>query len=335
MEVEVTSVESINVDECIIGATTVAHEIYVTQNGLPSTKGITYVSSNENVATVDSENVTITGEGTAIISVLYDGLPVHSFEVTATNVWYPVYTTDDFLDARADGSKKYKLMNDIDFQEAEIESGPRGIYYAGTIDGQGYSVKNFTLVKLSTASDVCFSLFGGLDGTIKNLNIVGVKTSHFGGVIAEYVRYGTIDNCLVEVTINSMAYVNGKLQNLNTNANSGAFAYRLNNAAATLKNSISIITIEITEPEHVTLLETWYGAFVGRNSGTIDNCQAIVLSNHTLKPTTSTSSNKAPNENCVVYNSIEEFYAGVEQNNYPGWVFDANKEALPYVGVAK
>ena len=335
IEVEVTSVEAINIDQCIVGETTVAHEILVLQNGVESTKNITYSSSNEAIATVDDTNVTITGEGTATISVLYDGLPVHSFEVTATNVWYPIYTTTDFLNARSDGSKNYKLMNDIDFKDAEIESGPRGVYYAGTIDGQGYTVKNFTLVKLSTASDVCFSLFGGLDGTIKNLNIVGVKTSHYGGVIAEYVRYGTIDNCLVEVTINSMAYVNGVLQNLNTNANSGAFAYRLNNAAATLKNSISVITIEITEAEHVALLEKWYGAFVGRNSGTIDNCQAIVLSNHTLKPTTSTSSNKEPNANCVVYNSIEDFYKGVNQSQYSGWVFDENKEALPYVGVAK
>ena len=119
---------------------------------------------------------------------------------------------------------------------------------------------------------------------------------------------------------------------MQTNVNGGAFAYRLNSVNAKLVNCISVVTIAVTNEANVAILETWYGAFVGRNTGTIDNCQSIILSENTLKPSTSTSANNAPNANCNIYSSISAFYEAVSESSYPTWVFDANKVALPYVG---
>ena len=339
LTLDVESIESVTIADCIIGDANsiIAHEISVSQNGTLITSGITYASTNEKVAVVDSTNITLKGAGSASIQVLYNGVEIHSFIVTVGNVWYPVRTTEEFLAAKADGSKNYKLMNDIDFNDSEIEAGHKEVYFAGIFDGQGYTLKNFTLVKTSipynNAIPVDVSLFGGLDGKVINLNITGAKMPSIGGVIAGYVRNGSIENCFVEVTITSMTLkADGSQQNMQTNVNGGAFAYRLNSANAKLVNCISVITIEVTDSANVGILETWYGAFVGRNAGTIDNCQAIVLSGHTLKPSTSTSSNNAPNDNSTIYSSINEFYESVSESSYPGWIFDSNKIELPYVG---
>ena len=66
----------------------IAHEISVSQNGTPITDGITYASTNEKVAIVDSTNITLKGAGSASIQVLYNGVEIHSFNVTVDNVWY-------------------------------------------------------------------------------------------------------------------------------------------------------------------------------------------------------------------------------------------------------
>ena len=336
LTLDVESVESIEVSDCIIGESDsiVAHQISVSQNGVPVTNGITYTSTNNAVATVDEENVTLIGAGSATIEVLYNGVTIHSFTVTVNNVWYPVRTTDEFLAAKADGSKNYKLMNDIDFEAVDVEAGLKEVYYAGIFDGQGYTIKNFTLVKSTkSGAGIDVSLFGGLNGKVINLNITGVKMPSVGGVIAGYVKNGSIENCLVEVTVSSMTLkADGSQQNMQTNVNGGAFAYRLNSANAKLVNCISVVTIAVTDESNVAMLETWYGAFVGRNTGTIDNCQSIVLSENTLKPSTSTSSNNAPKDNSKIYYSISEFYESVNASSYPGWVFDENKEALPHIG---
>ena len=339
LTLDVESIESIVVDNCIIGEadSIFKHEIKVSQNGTPFTNGISYASTNEAVAIVDTTNVTLKGIGSAIIQVLYNGVEIHSFNVTVNKVWHPVRTVEEFLDAKADGSKNYKLMNDIDFENIDVESGFKEVYFAGIFDGQGYTIKNFTLVKSTkTGAGVDVSLFGGLDGKVINLNIKGVKMPSIGGVIAGYVKNGSIENCLVEVTVDSMTLkADGSQQNMQTNVNGGAFAYRLNSANAKLVNCISVVTIAVTNEANVAILETWYGAFVGRNTGTIDNCQAIILSEHSLKPSTSTSANNAPNANCNIYDSISAFYDAVNETNYPGWVFDENNEILPYFGSNK
>lgn len=340
LTIDVESIESITISDCIIGEanSVFAHKICVSQNGTPITNGITYASTNVNVAVVDSTNVTLKGAGTTSIQVLYNGVEIHSFTIKVNNVWHPVRTAEEFLAAKADGSKNYKLMNDIDFEDAEIEAGHKEVYFAGIFDGQGYTLKNFTLIKTTipynNAIPVDVSLFGGLDGKVINLNITGAKMPSIGGVIAGYVKNGSIENCFVEVTINSMTLkADGSQQNMQTNVNGGAFAYRLNSANAKLVNCISVVTITVTDTANVGILETWYGAFVGRNSGTIDNCQSIVLSGHTLKPSTSTSNNKAPNDNSKIYDSVSAFYDAVSESSYPGWVFDSNNELLPYIEI--
>ena len=337
VQIDVTSVDAIVADECLVGETTIAHEIVVTQNGLPSTDGITYVSSNEKVATVDSENVTITGEGTATISVLYNDLPVHQFDVTATNVWHPVYTAEDFLKigtSQDTMSLKYKLMNDIDFEGAEVESFSSNATkttksFIGVFDGQGYTLKNFTLVKSTMASaGKEVSLFGnvGVDttktGIVKNLNVTGAKMAAPGAVIVSWLMNGsTVENCSVEVTVTDPSGATGGNY-------CGGIVMRAQ-AGSIIKDCVAALTINGT-PNTGKL-----GAIVGNNLTTVTNCQAIDLSEKGLNTIAYANGSGSKVVDSSVYSSISAFYEAVSESSYPGWVFDANKEALPYVGVAK
>ena len=249
LTLEVTSVENIVVAECITGESdsVVPHNINVTFNGETYTEGITYVSTNEAVATVDSTNVTILGEGTTIIKVLYNGVEIHSFTVTATVVYHAVRTVEDFKAIGtnlATMSLKYKLMNDIDFEGQEVNGlsaygTVSTLVFNGVFDGQGYSFMNMKLAKSNwTGAGVDESLFGALwyDTTIiKNLSVIGAEIDSCGGVIASRVHSGTIENCYVEVTVTGT-------NNVKANYDIGAIAYCVQ-AAGIIKNCISTVTI--------------------------------------------------------------------------------------------
>ena len=346
LTVEVTSVESITVEECTIGEadSIIVHNINVTQNGNAFSDGITYVSSDESVATVDSTNVNILGAGIATINVMYNGVAIHSFNVTVSSVWHPVRTAEEFLAIGTDATTmaaKYKLMNDIDFEGAEVESlathysnndNADRVNFTGVFDGQGYTLKNFTLLPSSIAGNkgeaALFGYVNGATASIKNLNITGVKMNGYGGVIATWVNKATIENCFVEVTVTSMVKADGTA--IGDKENGGAIAWRAQNDSI-IKNCITVITIA----EGVD--GTWFGAIVGYNLTPIVNCQAIVLSGDTLKAYPSEHKNNTDSlENCAVYTSISDFYDGVDTSLYSdAWVFDVNKEELPYVGNSK
>ena len=339
LTIDVTSVGSIIVDEVILGEANsiIAHEISVSRSGNPITEGISYVSSNELVATVDATNVTIKGEGTATISVLYNGNEIHSFDVTVNSVWYPVRTVEQFLAIGTDQttmSYKYKLMNDIDFENAEVESFSSNATKAtksfiGVFDGQGYTLKNFTLVKSTLASaGKEVSLFGnvGVDttktGIVKNLNVTGAKIAAPGAVLVSWLMNGsTVENCSVEVTVTDPSGATGGNY-------CGAIVMRAQ-AGSIIKDCVAAIAIN-GSPNTGKL-----GGIVGNNLTTISNCQVIDLSGKGLKVFAYAGATTGKSTNSVVYTSVSAFYESVSESSYPGWVFDANKEALPYVGVAK
>ena len=339
LTIDVTSIGSVTVEECILGGanSVIEHQILVSRNGTPITEGITYVSSNELVATVDATNVTIKGEGTATIKVLYNGNEIHSFDVTASNVWHPVYTAEDFLKigtSQDTMSLKYKLMNDIDFEGAEVESFSSNATKAtksfiGVFDGQGYTLKNFTLVKSTMASaGKEVSLFGnvGLDttktGIVKNLNVTGAKMAAPGAVIVSWLMNGsTVENCSVEVTVTDPSGATGGNY-------CGAIVMRAQ-AGSIIKDCVAAIAIN-GSPNTGKL-----GGIVGNNLTTISNCQVIDLSGKELKVFAYAGATTGKSTNSAVYTSVSAFYEAVSESSYPGWVFDANEEALPYVGVAK
>ena len=329
LPLEVTSVESITVEECISG-TENAHNISVTLNGEAYSDGITYTSSNEAVATVDATNVKLLSEGTAKISVLFNGVEIHSFDVTISTVWYPVRTIDDFMAINTDATtraRKYILMNDLDFEGAEFagfsSSKNQTVPFAGTFDGNGYSIKNIKPVQCATAGSTADrSIFGvlGVGAVIKNLSVTGAEMTGWGGVIASYVlKQAVIENCYVEVTVTGTDSV--KTQN-----DLGAFVFRLQ-ANATIRNCISVVTVA----EGVDT--TYVAGVVGMNLGKIENCQTIVTSGNELKVFTSEhASVKGTVSNSAVYTSAQAFYEAVDTTLYSSqWVFDANKQELPYL----
>lgn len=320
--------------EYILGVseTSIPHNVVVTCGGSPCLNSdLKFTSSNNNVVLSDSINLYIIGDGTACVYVSYKDEIVDSFDVKVT-VYHPVRTAEEFIAIGTDPttmSYKYKLMNDIDFGNTEVaslssQSIKPSLYFSGVFDGQGYTLKDIVLVKSvleNAGEDV--SLFGSLDGkaVVKNLNVTGVKTTGFGGVIASWIYYGsTVENCFVEVTISETAS-GGKY--------GGGIAYRAQEGAI-VRDCITAVTI--TEGQSTTN----YGAIIGNNLTTLTNCQSIVTADNSLNLYAKTGSTSAGAENSHVYNSISSFYESVEKALYSDiWYFDTLGKELPHLIIAK
>lgn len=135
-------------------------------------------------------------------------------------------TVQDIIDLAAskDYNKfenKYCLVNDIDFQGAEIQ--PLGgwdnndLAFNATFDGRGYALMNFKINNPENCKSTDGNYFGCClfpfinAGTVKNLNLIGVNftATGFVGGIAGKCESGIIENCFVQGgTVNSlMGYV--------------------------------------------------------------------------------------------------------------------------------
>ncbi|MCF0213146.1 MAG: FimB/Mfa2 family fimbrial subunit [Muribaculaceae bacterium] len=111
--------------------------------------------------------------------------------------------------------KTVKLMNDIDcggnfiqpMGDNTVDVFP-GHSFAGTFDGQGFTIKNFK-VETSEPINAAAGLFGTLTGTVKNVNVDNavINSTHYAGGIVGYANSGaTIENCKVtNSTITSVA----------------------------------------------------------------------------------------------------------------------------------
>ena len=320
--------------EHIIGVSlnNIAHNVVVTENGqYYQGSDIEFISSSPDVANVDEANVNVVGEGTSTITVNYKGLPIKTFEVKVVN-YHPIFTIEDFKAIGTNSntmSYKYKLMNDIDFRGATVNSlssyGSRNtLAFTGVFDGQGYTFSNMVLAKsLVPDSAADASLFGYInakDAVIKNLNVSGAKLGSRGGVIATWVDNGTIENCFVDVEITGTA---DAIQYYNI----GGIAWRAQ-AASNIKNCIVAVTIA----DGVDT--TRVGAIVGMNLTNITNCQAIVLSENELSVYRDEHEIvKGSLTDSAVYTSVESFYANIDITKYSDiWVFDPNAQLLPFVG---
>ena len=88
------------------------------------------------------------------------------------------------------------LANDIDLQGAEWEPiGNKEHAFAGTFDGQEYTVSNFKVTEKAGWA----GLFGRVQGTVKNLNVknVTIEANHYAGAIVGQ-GYVYMDNCHAE-----------------------------------------------------------------------------------------------------------------------------------------
>ena len=275
--VAVTSIDSIEVEEVVLGddECTIAHKINVTQNGLTVSEGVVFISSNTLVATVDNRNIVIVGEGTAKISVLYNNVEVHYFEVTINNVWRLVSTVEEFLAIGNDKttmSYKYKLINDIDFEGATITefsswdtwNADNADIFSGIFDGQGYTISNFKpIVKNNTNNPSIFGYMG--EGSIvRNVNFTGVIGEERFSLVSSYCL-GTIENVYAEIE-----YISTEASKPNANNPAGTLVGKVQ-SKATIKNCV--VNLTLIEGAQTTYL----GALAGRvyTGAQITNCYVL------------------------------------------------------------
>ncbi len=185
--------------------------------------------SSENAATLSGNTLTIksgTIGRTFNIELLIDGLKAYSLGVTVKKESYSggygtaqqpylINTKSDLLSLLGDLSSSnsdYQLASDIDLQGEKIDVGGSGTSSAfeGTLDGNGYSIKNCT-VKASSFNNgfPYIGLFGRNNGTIENLTLDNVVCLTNGlavinnsnvtlssGILTGY-NAGIISNCQV------------------------------------------------------------------------------------------------------------------------------------------
>lgn len=184
--------------------------------------GVTYSSSDENVATVDeSGTVTAVGAGECEINVNYNGDEYVGLVKVSVRGWTRITTPEEFSAMRSALGLNYCLVGDIDFEGAEFEtitpwteSDNDKNYFHGTFDGNGFSVKNVTIVGNNRG------IWGrtGTSAVIENTvfdNIVfkpeqGATQQTTFGVVS--FNTGIIQNCIVRATAyagNSTDYRSG------------------------------------------------------------------------------------------------------------------------------
>ncbi len=175
-------------------------------------------------------------------------------ELNMTNAGTPA-ALKALLNATPDGH--FVLTEDLDFAGA-IWVG--AIDFAGTLDGNGYSIKNFS-INYNAGSDngSCPYVFASNSGTIENLKFVysfdEAYNNHQAGLIK--INKGTVENVYFDITVNQSTSDYNQL-GLVASDNNG-----------TIKNCV----LDVKIGSGVTLATDAAGlvAFYNRNGGNIEN----------------------------------------------------------------
>lgn len=134
-------------------------------------------------------------------ALLFMALPVGAGFIAAANFipegFTPIHTADELEGIGNNAGGCYILMNDIDLSGSSLY--PLALDFSGTLDGNGFTVSNFSLL----AQEGYIGLLGRNRGTVKNLNITNCSitsyTSYIGCIAA--LNCGSIFNCNVEASI--------------------------------------------------------------------------------------------------------------------------------------
>ncbi len=127
---------------------------------------------------------------------------------------YEIGSFDDLLAIDQDLTANYVLTDHIEFPEEEPPIAPLGFEeeeyegdnfaFTGTLDGQGFEIRNFEIEGFSSYTNSGAGLFGniGEGGTVRNLNIVNIEVSGNDDVGALVGRFdggeeGAIENVSV------------------------------------------------------------------------------------------------------------------------------------------
>ncbi len=219
--------------------------------------------------TVNGEAVTLTAgsytvpavTAAPVITVTVKEKPadVKPTELNMTNAGTPA-ALKALLNATPDGH--FVLTEDLDFAGAVWVG---GTVFTGTLDGNGYSIKNFS-INFNAGDDngYCPYVFASNSGTIKNLKLVysfdAAYNNHQAGLIKS--NTGTVENVYFDITINQSTVAYNQL----------GLVASSNGEGGTIKNCI----INVTVGSDVTFADTTAGLVsFYNNAATIENVYVV------------------------------------------------------------
>ena len=200
----------------------------------------------------------------------------------------------------------YVLTSNLDFNGIATQPiGNANNHFTGTIDGQGYTIKNYVGGASTDNADGgvaarSFIAYVGAGGVVKNLgleytNQYWTRMAPIGG------NYGTLENLYFKTN-----FPRATLTNDATNITGGITS--VNYAGSVVRNCIVDVTFAATA---ITSSNT--GAAVGRNiNGTIQNCYAVC--NVTALKIAKTKEGTAKETNVGVYANVTDLVAAQSAN---------------------
>lgn len=252
-----TNIDQQTID-ILIGEThptdSVDYELVVLENDLPYAGVVDITSTNPLVATATSTEIVALGDGVTTIEFRVNDVLLHSIEVKV-NAWNPVRTKEDFLAIGTDAttmSKKYLLLNDIDFEGEQINAfsswhtnNASGLAFVGYFNGNGYTISNFEPMgdKLGNADRALFGYMKD-NAIVENTRFIGVVGNGRSAVVANYVLSGVIRNIYVEMT-----YYGPEGTIINASNPAGALAGKVQ-ANAFVENAIVVVEFDNDIPQY-------------------------------------------------------------------------------------
>lgn len=114
-------------------------------------------------------------------------------------------------------NKKFELANDIDFSGNTIS--PIATVFSGSLDGRGFSVKNYIIDEPKKTNVALFSIIN--NATIKNITFDKFKVhgySKVSGVAGTWAGTGEIQNVIAQGEVTGILYTGGVIGIANTNS---------------------------------------------------------------------------------------------------------------------
>ena len=283
-------------------------------------------SSEVGVVKIEDGKIVAVGDGTAEVSVSVGDNVLGKISVVS-NMYVPVRTTEEFLAIGTDAStmsKKYLLMNDLDFEGAAVYAfssykTKASITFTGIFDGNGYTIKNLEpRANTSVAGDTDRAIFGYMDkgAIVRNVSFTGVKAVDRVAVVSNWCENGLIENVYIQAIYDNTGV------NLNASASNpaGIVAAKLR-TNGTVRNCI--VDFAIQEGSY----NAFIGGIVGQNNGKVENCVLIYSARE--GETVNTVCNGSGSSNAVVYENSDSFFAGdLSAFDVRVWSFDVQNKTI-------
>jgi len=242
------------------------------ENSYISNNSINFISNNEDVVKVNKDGTVVAvGGGKTTISLEYQGdLYIDLIDVDVVK-WIQISTPQQLDDMRNNVFGMYCLVNDIDYGGNTYKTIGRwdgdetnGKHFAGTFDGNGYSISNLVLPSEGDTSGIWGQTLA--TSVVRNVNFINIscpqnKTDIFGIV---GFNEGLIENVYLEMNI--------KLGG-STSIRSGGGIAGTNEFRGIIRNCISVIKVDGLSSNE------YFGSLCGLNQGVLENSFSIVYGN--------------------------------------------------------